>query len=109
MTATNSTCENFLPGQTRGPAAQGRNAPVGVGASFSPVSSVVIQRLGSHWSALSPHEAEDVCRPARLTPTNVFLGIVYDVPLTLRVWSTSVVLGTALAAPNNRSVSCWLC
>jgi hypothetical protein len=35
------------------------------------------------------------------------LGIVYDVPLTLRVWSTSVVLGTALAAPNNRSVSCW--
>lgn len=104
MTATNSTCENFLPGHTRGPAAQGRKAPAGMGASFS---SAVIQRLGSHWSALSPHEAVDVCRPARLTPTKVFLGIVYDVPLTLRVWSTSVVLGTALAAPNNRSVSCW--
>ena len=60
-TATNSTCENFLPGQTRGPAAHGRNAPCGIGAKTSlPLSSFIIQRLGSHSRAFLPQDAEEV-------------------------------------------------
>lgn len=107
-TATNSTWENFLPGHTRGPAAQGKKAPVGIEVSISsPVSSRQIQRLGSHSSESAPHDADEVCRPARLTPMKVFFGMVYEVPLTFKAWSTSVVLGTALAAPNSRSVSCY--
>lgn len=93
MAATNSTWLNFLPGQTRGPAAQGMYVfsagTIGVSttACFALLSSVVAvdcsnrvssQRPGRQTSVSEPQMSRSICTAALLMKTAVFGGIVCD-------------------------------
>ena len=80
ITATNSTCANFFPGQTRGPSAQARNVP-GFGSKncSSPkpwLGEAMIQRSGRQVKLSLSQFVGAVCKAWLLTTTNVEGGMV---------------------------------
>lgn len=84
-TATNSTCANFWPGQTRGPRAHGMKLPWGGEMKVwrdgrSPLLEGTNQRSGRQLRLSGPHVLGSVCSACTLMFTAVDGGILISFP-----------------------------